>query len=318
MREDGPQKRKLSLIAGAFNHRVMLADSVRTDAYQQAIDAAVKPGMTVLDLGTGSGILAMMAARAGAQKVVAVDCDPIVNLARQIAQSNGFGPERIEFVHGDSRDLAMAGQFDLVITECMGNFFVSDEMALVIIDAKRFLKKDGFFIPQRVDLFVAPAFYPQLNDVDFWRQEHYGFSYEPALELVLNRAYVAQVAAELLLSEPVKLDCFRFDRMKQDVYGQVNMEVTRDLTMHGICGWFEAHLTDQVRLSTRPGAATTHWGQTIFPIMPHALKAGDDLSLTLGINHRGDQVGQIQWEGQITRDKKIVHTFSHDTARTLL
>ena len=55
---------------------------------EKVLELNLGSGKRCLDLGTGTGILAMMAARAGAKKVVAVDVDPIVHLARQIAQSN--------------------------------------------------------------------------------------------------------------------------------------------------------------------------------------------------------------------------------------
>jgi SAM-dependent methyltransferase len=318
MPKNEQNRQKLQLISGAFNHRVMLADSVRTEAYQRAIDAAVEPGMTVMDLGTGTGILAMMAARAGAKRVVAVDVDPIVHLARKIAQSNGFGDDVIEFIENDSRNLSMDGHFDLIITECMGNFFVSDEMAQVIIDAQRFLKPGGRFIPERVELFLAPVFYPQLLEVDFWRQEHYGFNFEPAVDLALNRCYVSHIPGELLLSDPVIFDTIDFHQMKQNLHGKVQMKISKALTIHGFCGWFDAQLTDEERLTTCPGGDTTHWAQTIFPVMPYSLKADDLVVFELSVNHQGDHVGQIKWSGEVVRKSELVHRFAHDTASALL
>ena len=71
-------------------HFRMLADSECNDAYQRAIERAVSPNLSVLDIGTGSGLLAMMAARAGAGRVTACEVSPhIAAAARQVVADNG-------------------------------------------------------------------------------------------------------------------------------------------------------------------------------------------------------------------------------------
>jgi hypothetical protein len=260
----------------------------------------------------------MMAARAGAAEVVGVDVDPIVNLAKEIAATNGFSESQLRFVHGDSRALELDGYFDLIVTECMGNFFVSDEMARVVMDAGRLLKPGGRFLPTAIELHLAPVFCPQLNEVDFWRQSHYGFEFEPAVTLALNRSYVIHVAEELLLSAPACFERIEFNAMKQDLHGSVSFTIERNLTAHGVCGWFSAQLCDGELLTTRPGADTTHWGQTIFPLMPLSLKQGDQMDFSLNISHDGDSVGRIQWEGAVTRGGNQTYRFDHDTHRARL
>jgi predicted RNA methylase len=77
-------------------HRSMLADAPRNDFYAQAIRATVRPGDVVLDIGTGSGLLAMLAAQAGAARVVACEANPaLAATAREIVRRNGFA-DRIE------------------------------------------------------------------------------------------------------------------------------------------------------------------------------------------------------------------------------
>jgi len=305
--------RKHNLISGAFDHRVMLADTVRTEAYQRAISEVVKPGMRVLDLGTGTGVLAMMAAKAGAAKVIGVDVDPVVHLAQIIAEDNGYGPERIEFHHCDSRELQLDEPVDCIVTECMGNFYVSDEMQRVLADSARFLAPEGTFLPRSLDLYLAPVFFPQLHEVDFWAQEHYGFRFDAAIPVALNRCYVYHVPGEMIIAPPQHFEHVDFRNAQQDVKGRVEFEVTRSITMHGFVGWFDAQLTDSVTLSTRPGADTTHWGQTVFPVHPTPVKAGDVIKLSIEVNHSGDALDRIQWFGDVTRSGNSVFQFEHDT-----
>lgn len=72
-------------------HRRILRDTSWVEAFDVALRKVVTPGSCVLDLGTGSGILAMLAARAGARRVIAVERTGVAELARQLVEVNGFG-----------------------------------------------------------------------------------------------------------------------------------------------------------------------------------------------------------------------------------
>ena len=87
-------------------HRLMIQDHARTDAYRRAIESVAR-GKRVLDVGTGTGILSMFAARAGAAHVDAVDSSAIIELARDVAEDNGFG-DKITFHRGRAEDLDLS------------------------------------------------------------------------------------------------------------------------------------------------------------------------------------------------------------------
>ena len=72
-------------------HRTMICDRVRTDAFRRAIESVVRPGDIVLDVGAGSGILSVFAARAGARRVYAVERTSVAVLAQELAAANGVG-----------------------------------------------------------------------------------------------------------------------------------------------------------------------------------------------------------------------------------
>jgi len=84
----------------------MIADGERLGAYTKAIAGVVRPGDTVLEIGCGPGVLALLACQAGARKVYAVDSQEIVHFARELAAANGFA-ERMEFIQSDSRRLQL-------------------------------------------------------------------------------------------------------------------------------------------------------------------------------------------------------------------
>jgi type III protein arginine methyltransferase len=91
---DDPMRQSIiaeaSLLGIPVFHRGMLRDKARNLAYRQAIEATVA-GKRVLDIGTGSGLLAMMAAKAGAAHVYACESQPLLAAtAREIVAANGF------------------------------------------------------------------------------------------------------------------------------------------------------------------------------------------------------------------------------------
>ena len=89
-------------------HRTMICDRVRTEAFRRAIDSVVRPGDVVLDVGAGSGILSLFAARAGAARVYAVERTTVAVLAQELAAANGVA-EIVQVIHGDIVDIELAG-----------------------------------------------------------------------------------------------------------------------------------------------------------------------------------------------------------------
>ena len=89
----------------------------------RALEDLVRPGMTVFDVGTGSGVLAIVAAKLGAKRVEAVDFDPVaVRVARENVRQNGA--EGI--VHTERSDLlkSVEGKADLIIANIIADIIV--------------------------------------------------------------------------------------------------------------------------------------------------------------------------------------------------
>ena len=89
----------------------------------RALEDLVRPGMTVFDVGTGSGVLAIVAAKLGAKRVEAVDFDPVaVRVARENVRQNGAE----DVVHTERSDLlkSVAGEADLIIANIIADIIV--------------------------------------------------------------------------------------------------------------------------------------------------------------------------------------------------
>lgn len=138
-----------------------LLDSERTGKFEKAIEEVVRPRSVVLDAGTGSGVLSLFAARAGAGKVYSVECDPYVaKLARQNFFNNGYG-DTIEIHLGDVRnmDFAKGVVFDVVIMEMLTTGMVDEYQVWSInnLFKKGYVNENTKFIPGKQDTFVSLA-----------------------------------------------------------------------------------------------------------------------------------------------------------------
>lgn len=102
-------------------HEEMLKDSVRTQSYMDAIEsnAHLFKDKVVLDVGCGTGILSMFAARAGAKKVFAIDCSNIAVQAKKIVECNGFSSV-VEVIQGKMEDIVLpVAEVDIIVSEWM-------------------------------------------------------------------------------------------------------------------------------------------------------------------------------------------------------
>ena len=106
----------------------------------QLLEKYAAPGVKLLDVGTGSGILAVAALLLGADSAVGVDIDEVaVRVAKENAAANGVG-DRVAFLAGDLAD-RVDGRFAVVTAN-----IVADIILRLIPDLGRFLEPDGVFI----------------------------------------------------------------------------------------------------------------------------------------------------------------------------
>ena len=109
------------------SHRTMLQDRVRTHAFKEAIFRHVRAGATVLDIGTGTGILALLAFQAGAERVYAIESTPFIDVAKKIAAQNGY-QDRVRFIRGDSRDIRLPQKANILVSETMGSLGIDENI----------------------------------------------------------------------------------------------------------------------------------------------------------------------------------------------
>lgn len=263
----------------------MIADSVRMEAYAAAIAKAVRPGDVVIDLGCGPGLFAVLACRAGARKVYAMDADSVVEVGRQVAKANGFA-DRIEFFEGDSRGIHLPERANLIVSDIRGTLPLYREAVPSMEDARlRFLLPNGLLIPQldtlKAAVIEAEEFYTRITTP--WQRVVPGLDFSPALHLTLNTTHRGKFKPEQLLTTPRSWYVVDYAAGAQSsIAGQLDFSTVKSGTAHGVCLWFEAQLLEGIGYSSGPGNGATIYGQVFLPwLEPVAVVAGQEISLEL-------------------------------------
>jgi SAM-dependent methyltransferase len=266
--------------AGVEYHGRLLADLHRMDAYERAIRALVRPGDVVLDLGAGTGVLAMLAARRGAARVHAVESTPVAALARELVRDNGLEAQ-VRVHEADVVTLAPLEPVDLIVSDFLGRFLVDDEMLDAVAASRAWLRPGGRFCPGAVELILAPAGNFLLDTVDAFRFPIYGLDFSAGLARALRRPYGGDLLPASLLAAPQ-----RFARYEPAREASPALSARLDFALSGtgelraLAGWFRAELAPGVTLCTEPGIQS-HWGQMLFPLPPAAVQPGDRLSVSM-------------------------------------
>ncbi|CAN0109653.1 unnamed protein product, partial [Ectocarpus sp. 12 AP-2014] len=260
-------------------HEEMLKDEVRTTSYMNAIEhnKHLFAGKVVMDVGCGTGILSMFAARAGAKQVIGIECSTIIEQARKIVAANGFA-DKITLIKSKCEDIAsleaLAGvdKVDIIISEWMGYFLLYESMLDTVIYARdRWLKEGGLMLPDKATLFVGAIEDEQYKKekIDFW-DEVYGFDMSVIKEIALTEPLV-----DIVEGKAVATDCQAIlsldlaDCKKEELQFKSEFVLTahRNDFVHAIVAYFDcqfSQLHKPVRFSTGPFTEYTHWKQTVF------------------------------------------------------
>merc|ERR1719452_339209 len=184
----------------------MLKDEVRTLTYRNSMthNKHLFKDKIVLDVGCGTGILSMFAAKAGAKKVIGVDMSSIVEHARNIVRENGLA-DKVEIIRGKIEEITLPDgieKVDIIISEWMGYCLFYESMLDSVLYARdKWLAPNGLMFPDRATLFVTAIEDRQYKDDKIhWWDNVYGFDmscirnvavHEPLVDVVESKQVVA-------------------------------------------------------------------------------------------------------------------------------
>lgn len=270
---------------GWRSHRGMLFDTDRVMAFEKAIKALVKPGDRVIDVGAGSGILSLMAARAGAGHVDALEATPIVHEAREIAAINGFA-DRVTFVPGDAATFVGSAPADVVMGEWAGMFLFEEwrhfDAFARVRDAN--LKPGGKAIPSKARVFMTPIDDARLymeRGPGFWERPVWGFDFSLVHKKQLDptRRIIVQAARQSILNpvEILSVDCATADSRAFFFEHESEHRFSYAATCHGFLGYFDLELAPGIVLDSSPFTLDNSWHQSYFPMEQFNIASGDTL-----------------------------------------
>lgn len=248
-------------------HKSMLRDSLRNRVYADAI-ASVAHGRSVLDIGTGSGLLAMMAVRAGARHVYACELDQrLAETARDIVAANGLA-DRITIlpIHSAKldRDSDLAGGVDLVISEIFSDDLLGEGVLPSLEDARqRLCLPDAIFLPSKAAIRIAlvgtgpagPA--KRLDPIDMVE----GYDLSLFNRHISGRKRFGPASGELeLRSEAVDLFAFDFAKTALDREQKCIGMASLGGQVSGVAQWIWFETTQGHDYENSPtGAPSSHW-----------------------------------------------------------
>jgi protein arginine N-methyltransferase 1 len=283
-------------------HRAMLDDKLRLRSFRQAIQAHVKPGDVVVDVGTGTGVLAFMAHLAGAARVLAFDRSAIVRTAERVRDLN-FPDAPIEFYELDALTERLPRvKADVLICELIGNFGLEENIIPVIRRVRtQLLRPGGCIVPGQMELLFAPVQSRVVHaEMEAWTKPIGGVDYTPFQDVAYNRVYHVDGERLTLLGKPdvlLAIDFATVVERPRRIAGR--FPIDRAGTLHGIGSWFRASLSPGNVLQSDPRTAATHWGQIFFPIgEPVRVVPGAVVELELSMT-RGREAHIYKWEGAI-------------------
>jgi histone-arginine methyltransferase CARM1 len=264
----------------------MMQDSIRTGTYRNAflthkVDFQDK---VVLDVGTGTGILAFFAIQAGARKVYAVEASGMAKHAETLVKANGL-QGRIIVVKKRVEEMELPEMVDIIVSEPIGFLLVHERMLETYLTARdKWLKQGGLMFPNAGDIVMAPftdelLYNEQLGKTAFWStsKDFYGVDLT-SLQKDAQAEYFAQPvvgyfhpSCVLAPSAPVRhrVDflCVTHANL-QSFQVPFTFRAERTALMHGMGCWFDIEFAGSgaggitpVVLSTSPAAPGTHWYQ---------------------------------------------------------
>ncbi len=273
----------------------MLGDAPRMAFYHEAIRRHIKPGQRVIDLGTGTGILAAYASRQGASQVHAIDHSTIIEHAKELAAHNGI--ENVQFEDLHSTDFKPAEQVDVILHEQIGDFLFDEAMVPNVCDLRdRLLKPGGLILPSRFELFCEPVTLHDDRRMPFiWElTDVHGFDYSSMeRSRPQNPEYYRLSSCDLALvkhfvGEPSPVVEVDLNTVTEDALASAivySREVQHAGMVDGLVVFMQAKVDDDLVLSSSPldPGRAPHWGFRILRLEQSWVEVGEVLDVTLSV-----------------------------------
>lgn len=281
----------------------LIADDHRMGAYARALEAAVKPGSVVVDLGAGTGIFALLACKLGARRVFAIEAAPIIQTAREIAHANGMAG-RIEFHQAMSTEMTLPEKADVIVSDLRGVMPFHRQLIPSLADARRrFLADGGLMIGRRDTVWMALVESERLHApvARPWLRNAYGLDMHAAATIAANKWVRAVASPEEVISEKALVATLDYHAVSDPgLRADMTLRPSRRGRVHGFAIWFDAELAPGIGFSNAPGEPELNYANAFFR-WPEAVEvdAGDTIRIALRANLVGDEY-VWRWDSSVS------------------
>jgi type I protein arginine methyltransferase len=248
-------------------HRQYLSDHARVDCFRRALSATIRPGMTVADVGAGTGILGLLALTAGAARVHSIESTGMIEVARALAAANGFR-DRFHPYQAHLRDVRLPERVDVCVGDFIGRIgFEAGAFEIYPRCAAHLLKPGGTLVPSAFSMFIAPVERPDLAaSAHFWNSHRHGFDLTPVAAWAVNTGYPAHLVSGDLLGTPALIARLPTSELppQEGVRASLELRIERPGTLHGLGAWFSAELAPGIEMTNSPLSAKRIGRRNVF------------------------------------------------------
>lgn len=289
---------------------------MRTDGYRNAIlnNPELFKGKVVLDVGCGTGILSMFAARAGAAKVIGIDRSEMGNVAREIVADNGLS-DVVTIIRGKVEELELpVDKVDVVISEWMGYCLLYESMLDTVLFARdKWLVPGGHLFPDKCSMFIQGV-QDSTKRFDFW-DDVYGFNMRAVkFKVSIRDAFVEDVDPRDVITSRELLKAIDIDHVtyeQLDFHADFSLTIETSGTLHGFVSsfdiGFERDCARPEYFTTGVEGTPTHWHQVFFHIQePFTVAKGETLVGKWWVRRNAENPRfldvEIQWKAPSSTD----------------
>lgn len=295
-------------------HLAYLSDSCRLESFAAAIRAVVKPGDVVVDLACGSGILGLLALKAGAARVYCVDDGAILDVARETFRRNGL-EDRVVLVRARAQQAMLPEKVDVAVCDNVGWLGFDYGIVELLQDARgRMLKPGAQVIPRALEIHLAPVESPDcIGPRIAWPAMPGEFGW--LKEGWTNAKHPVELQSGQLLGAAAKLGRIDLTRDNPEfLTWSARLQVERPGKLHGLGGWFECELGPDTWMTNSPSSSCRiNRPQAFLPIDEAvSVVAGEAIEVTL-MARPGEAL--IAWEVRlVATGRRFGHSTFHGNA----